>query len=397
MNQLSDPEIAALRRQFPLFQRLPQLAYLDNAATAQTHRSALQAINDYYTNYCANVQRGSYPLAEEASFAYQQARQEVAGFLRAAEEQIVFTSSATAAINLVALATELQPGDKIALSEMEHHSNIVPWYLLAQRSGAEIDWIKVDSQGRLDAQSWQQVIARRPRVLALTQISNVTGVVNPLGELVPEARQAGAVVLIDGTQAAPRLALRAGEHGEDFFVFSGHKTFGPTGVGVLWGRDLPAMEPPLGGGAMISRVSRQRIDWAPAPQRFESGTPPIAAAIGLGAALRWLQNQPRQRFQAHEQDLAQIATERLQQLGAQVWSASGIVSFALPGIHAHDAAEIIARQQVAVRAGHHCAEILVRRLGPPALVRASFAPYNSAEQLERLIAGVEQCLEIFAD
>jgi len=397
MSQLLPKETRSIRADFPLLRHLPNLAYLDNAATSQKPESVLQSMDDYYRGYYANVHRGSYHLSEESSAAYEGSREEVARFLKADSKDIVFTSSATAAINLVALATKLHPGDRIALSEMEHHSNIVPWYLLAENCGAELDWIRVRSDGTLDEESLGEVLHREPKVLALTHISNVTGVHNDLQRIVPTAKQFGATVLIDGTQAAPRIALQAGKSGEDFYVFSGHKTFGPTGIGVLWGRNLEELQPPTGGGSMISRVSKKKITWADSPRRFEAGTPPIAEAIGLGAALRWLEELPRDRILAHERGLAQEAAGAIRERGGRVWSGEGIVSFALPGIHAHDVAEIIGREDVAVRAGHHCAEILMNRLGERALVRASFAPYNHLDDLQPLLRGIDKSLEIFAN
>jgi len=393
--QFSQKEVEAIRAQFPLLSSYPNLAYLDNAATAQKPESVLRSMDDFYRTSYANVHRGAYDLSERASAAYEGAREDVARFLNVFIKEIVFTSSATAAINLVALATNLQPGDRIALSEMEHHSNIVPWYLLAERSGAKLDWIRVRTDGELVEDSLLGVLSREPRILALTHVSNVTGVRNKIEKIVPLAKNAGATVLIDGTQAAPRLPVRAGEAGEDFYVFSGHKTFGPTGIGVLWGRNLD-IDPPVGGGSMISRVRRDHITWAQPPHRFEAGTPPIVEAIGLGAALSWIETLPRERAREHEQALAEKAASGIKDLGGHVLGpGEGIVSFAFPGIHAHDLAEIISRENVAVRAGHHCAEILLDRLGENALVRASFAPYNSPEEVDRLLEGISKSLEIF--
>jgi cysteine desulfurase/selenocysteine lyase len=287
---------------------------------------------------------------------------------------------------------------------MEHHSNVVPWYLLAQRVGAELDWVAVDDEGKLDLDSLQSALEREPKLVAVAHVSNVLGTINPIAEISRMAHDAGAVVLVDGAQAAPKLPLDMAQTGADFYGFTGHKLYGPTGIGILWGRHelLEAMGPYEGGGSMIQKVEKQKITWASVPARFEAGTPPIAEAVGLAAAVEWVDELGLEAIHAHEADLTEHALGRLAEVpGLRVFGPpagderTGIISFELEGVHAHDVSEILDRHAVAVRAGHHCAQVLMERLGVAATTRASFAVYNTREEIDRLVEGLLDARRVF--
>ena len=403
--------VEQIRAEFPILDReidgVP-LVYLDNSATAQKPEVVIDAIPEFFRTSNANVHRGVHTLSEEATALYEGARAKVAELIGAGPREVVFTRNATEAINTAAQAwgeANLGPGDRIVLTEMEHHSNIVPWYLAARRAGAAIDWVPIDDDGRIDREAFTKALGREPKAVAITHVSNVLGTLNPVVELVAEARAAGALTLIDGAQAVPRVPVDVSSIGADFYVFTGHKLYGPTGVGVLHGRTevLEGLEPFEGGGSMISKVGRDRITWAAPPARFEAGTPMIAEAIALGVAADWVRELGVEAIGAHERAVASYALDRLSEVpGLTVFGPpagadrEGIVSFELDGIHPHDVAEILDRHGVAVRAGHHCNQILMERLGVPALTRASFGVYNTTDEVDRLVEGLDDCRRIFS-
>ncbi len=406
---LTEGDLTKIRAEFPILERTigdQPLAYLDNSATAQTPVQVIEAMDDYYRTYNANVHRGVHTLSEEATALYEGARDTVARFIGADRRDVIFTHNATAAINLAVQSwaeLELGEGDLVALTEMEHHSNIVPWYLAARRAGATIEWISIDDDGRLDMASFREVLARGPKGVGLTHVSNVLGTLNPVADLVSEARAAGAMTLVDGAQAVPRVPVDVAAIGADFYAFTGHKLYGPTGIGVLHGRRemLERIEPFEGGGSMISRVGRERITWAEPPAKFEAGTPMIAEAVGLGRSVEWIQETGLEVIAGQERALLDYALPRLSEVpgitlyGPTGGDREGIVSFELEGVHPHDVAEILDRHGIAVRAGHHCAQILMDRLGVPALTRASFAVYNSPGEVDRLVDGLLDCRRVF--
>ena len=406
MGALAD---TALAHEFPALDR-DGLVYLDSAATSQTPRVVLDAMADYYEHHRASVHRGVYPLAAEATEAFEGARERIAAWLRWPARDTIFTRNATEALNVVAGAwgaANLGPCDRVLVTEMEHHSNIVPWQLACERTGATFDWIGVDAEGRLRRDELDEKLAGGDvRVLAVAHVSNVLGTINPVAELVAAARAAGAITVIDGAQAVPQLGVDLAAIDADFYAWTGHKAYGPTGVGVLHGRHelLEAMPPLFGGGHMISSVSlADGSRWAETPTKFEAGTSAIAEAIGLGAAVGFLQAIGPDALRAHERELAALAIERL---GAQddvhlhgpldPAARGALVSFTLDGVHPHDVAEILGRRGVCVRAGHHCAQPLMARLGIQASTRASFAVHTTEEDVEALVAGLDSVREIFA-
>jgi len=402
--------IDEIRAEFPILERRVNgqpLAYLDNGATAQTPLQVLEAMDRYWTEHNANVHRGVHTLSEEATNLYEGARATIARHLGANPRDVIFTRNVTGALNLVAHAwgrANVGEGDRILLTEMEHHSNIVPWYLLAKEVGAELDWVPVDDEGRLDIAALEGALERGPKLIAVAHISNVLGTVNPIADIVRLAHDAGAIAVVDGAQAAPKLPLDLAALGADFYGFTGHKLYGPTGVGVLYGRSevLEAMPPYEGGGSMIRKVTKERITWADVPARFEAGTPPIAEAIGLAAAVEWLEGVGLAAAHAHEAELGAYALERLADVpGLRVFGPPagddrvGIVSLEMKGVHAHDVSEILDRHAIAVRAGHHCAQVLMDRLGVAATTRASLAVYNTREEIDRLIDALHDVRRVF--
>ena len=402
--------IDEIRAEFPILERRVNgqpLAYLDNGATAQTPLQVLEAMDRYWTEHNANVHRGVHTLSEEATNLYEGARATIARHLGTNPRDVIFTRNVTGALNLVAHAwgrANVGEGDRILLTEMEHHSNIVPWYLLAKEVGAELDWVPVDDEGRLDMTALEGALERGPKLIAVAHISNVLGTVNPIADIVRLAHDAGAIAVVDGAQAAPKLPLDLAALGADFYGFTGHKLYGPTGVGVLYGRSgvLEAMPPYEGGGSMIRKVTKERITWADVPARFEAGTPPIAEAIGLAAAVEWLEGVGLDAAHAHEAELGAYALERLADVpGLRVFGPPagddrvGIVSFEMEGVHAHDVSEILDRHAIAVRAGHHCAQVLMDRLGVAATTRASLAVYNTREEIDRLIGALNDVRRVF--
>ncbi|MCF8174230.1 MAG: cysteine desulfurase [Burkholderiaceae bacterium] len=390
-----------LRAEFPLLAAAPELHYLDSAATSQIHRSALDAVLHHETTSRANVARGTYRLAEAADLAFENARRTTARFLNATSaDEIVFTSGATASLNLVAHAfgNTLQAGDRVLISVAEHHSNFVPWQMLRDRIGIELALIPVRADGQLDLARLPELMGSRCRLLALTHCSNVTGARTDVAAVVAAARQAGARVLLDGAQAVQHGPQDVRALGVDFYAFSGHKCFGPGGIGVLWGRHelLAAMPPFLGGGGMIGGVTPALSTWAPPPQRFEAGTPPIAQAIGLAAALEWMLGLPWPQIHAREDSLCRQLIEGLRAISdlrllgpdAAV-SRAPIISFEMPGLHPHDICQVLDTHGLALRGGHHCAQPLLAALGVESCSRASIALYNDAADIEALLSALD--------
>jgi cysteine desulfurase / selenocysteine lyase len=399
-----------IRAEFPILSRRvhgQQIAYLDNGATAQKPLAVIETLDRYWREQNANVHRGVHTLSEQATTLYEQARETIAHHLGVGPREVIFTRNVTGSLNLVAHAwgrANVGEGDRIVLTEMEHHSNIVPWYLLAREVGATLDWVPVDGDGRLDMEALALAMQRGPKLVGVAHVSNVLGTVNPIAEIARIAHEAGAIVVVDGAQGAPKLPLDLPELGADFYGFTGHKLYGPTGVGVLHGRRelLEAMEPFEGGGSMIRKVTKERITWASVPARFEAGTPPIAEAIGLAAAIEWLDEVGLDAAHAHEAEVGAYALERLAEIpGVRIFGPPagedrvGIVSFDVNGVHAHDVSEILDRHAIAVRAGHHCAQILMDRLGVAATTRASLAVYNTREEVDRLVEALHDVRRVF--
>jgi len=396
----------ALKSEFPILQRQiggRPLTYLDNAATTQKPRAVIDALVRFYECHNANVHRGVHTLSEEATGLYEDARGTVAAFLGApAPRTVVFTRGTTEALNLVALGwarPRLRAGDEILVSEMEHHSNLVPWQVAAQERGARVRLVRVTPDGLLDREDYAAKLGPRTRLVALTHTSNVLGTVNPLPELIAAARAVGAAFAVDAAQAAAKKPLDVAALGCDFLAFSGHKVFGPTGIGALYVAEarLAELEPVYSGGGMIRRVDADGATWADAPWKFEAGTPPIEQAVGLAAALDWLTAQERPALLAHERALTAHALQALADCpGVTTYGPrdpllrAGVLSFNLAGLHPHDVAEVLDEQGVAVRGGHHCCQPLMRRFEVPAMVRASLAPYNDAEDIDRLVAGLHR-------
>ena len=380
-------------------------AYLDTAATAQKPRPVIDAIARGYDTTYATVHRGVYARSADMTLAYEAARRRVASFIGAdAPEECVFVRGATEGINLVAQSwgsAHLRPGDRILLSTLEHHSNIVPWQLLRERTGVEIDVCPLTADGRIDLDAAQAMLTPAHRLVALAHVSNVLGSVLDARRAADLAHAVGAKLLLDGCQAVPRLAVDVAALGCDFYVFSAHKLYGPTGIGVLWARPelLEAMPPWQGGGAMIDRVTFERTTWAPPPARFEAGTPHIVGALGLHAAIDYVEAIGLDAIHAHETALVGLARERLGALNSVRLfgpeDSAGIVSFAVEGVHPHDVGTILDEGRVAIRAGHHCAQPLMDTLGVPATARASFGVYNGAADVDALVRGVERVTRIF--
>ena len=378
-----------------------RVTYLDTAATSQTPQVVIDAMSGYYERSRASVHRGVYPLAVEATDLFEGARTRIAEWLHSTVPETVFTPNATAAINLVAYTwgrTNVGPGDLVVITEMEHHSNIVPWQLLCSERGAELAYVGVGDDGRLDLESLDRLLARSPKLLSVVHVSNVLGTINPVAEIVSRAHAAGTVVLVDGSQAVPQIPVDLAEIDADFYAWTGHKVYGPTGIGVLHGRRelLQAMPPFIGGGHMIRTVGEFESTWAELPWKFEAGTSQIAEAIGLGAAVAWVQELGIERIHEHEEALTVEAMERLAAIPglsihgpSEVVDRGAVISFTLEGAHPHDIGEILGRDGVCVRAGHHCAQPLMRRLGVGATTRASFAVHNSRADIDRLVAGLE--------
>jgi cysteine desulfurase / selenocysteine lyase len=401
--------VAGVAAEFPVLSRKfdgHSLVYLDSSATSQTPQPVIDAMTRYYTESRASIHRGVYPLAVEATDLYEGARQRVADWLGSTPEETIFAANATAAMNLVAYAwgrQNVQRGDLVVLTEMEHHSNIVPWQILCQDKEAELAYVPVLEDGQLDLDALDRLLERGPKLVGVVHVSNVLGTINPVAEIVERAHRAGAAVLIDGTQAVPQIPVDLREIGADFYAWTGHKAYGPTGIGVLHGRRelLEEMPPFIGGGHMIRTVAANESTWTDLPWKFEAGTSQIAEAIGLGAAVDWIRAVGIERIRTHEEALVTQTLERLNEIPglavhgpADAADRGALVSFSLEGAHPHDIGEILGRGGICVRAGHHCAQPLMRKLGVVATTRASFAVHNSASDVERLIEGLESVREI---
>jgi cysteine desulfurase/selenocysteine lyase len=400
---------ARIRRDFPILARSVRdrpLVYLDNAATAQKPLVVLDAMDRFYRHTNANVHRGVHSLSEEATAEYERVRERAAAFLGAGSPaEIVFTAGTTAALNLVAQSyggSVLRPGDEILVTEMEHHSNLVPWQLIAERTGAVVRAIPVMDSGGLDLEAFEQRLGPRTRIVAVTHASNVIGAINPVNAMVEMAHAVGAVVVVDGAQSAPHLRVNVAAMGCDFFACSGHKLYGPTGIGLLYGkRDLlEAMPPWQGGGGMIREVRIERSTFAPPPERFEAGTPPIAEAAGLGAALDYLMQWDWEALVGYEQELVAEASRKLAGVpGLRILGEGAdrvsVLSVVLEGVHPHDAGTVLDTRGIAVRAGHHCAQPLMRRFGVTATLRASFGAYNTPNEVEALVEGLHEVRRVF--
>jgi cysteine desulfurase/selenocysteine lyase len=402
-------DVLRVRQDFPLLSERVQgkpLIYLDNAATSQKPWSVLDCEYDYYVKLNANIHRGIHTLSQKATEAYETARDKVRGFINAARrDEIVFVRGTTEAINLVAgsFGLRLKPGDEILISEMEHHSNIVPWQLLCQRSGARLRVAPIDDNGTLRLDAFKDLLSPATRLVALVHVSNALGTVNPIAELTALAHQAGAVVLVDGAQAAPHMPVDVQALDCDFYAFSGHKLYGPTGIGVLYGKAalLDDMPPWQGGGDMIRQVSFSGTSFNDLPYKFEAGTPHIAGGIALGEAIDYLSALGMEAIAAHEQRLLGYATERaLAEPGLRLIGTApnkaGILSFTLDGVHPHDVGTVLDLEGVAVRTGHHCAMPVMERFGVPATVRASFALYNNEEEVNTLFRALAKAREVFS-
>ena len=395
-------DVETLRRDFPILARRVHdrpLVYLDSAASSQKPLQVLDAVRYYYQTSHANIHRGVYVLSEEATLAYEQAHERVAHFIHADWEEVIFTKNTTESLNLVAYAWGLQhlrEGDEVVLTQLEHHSNIVPWQQIARRTGAIVRYIRIDAQGRLDMEHAATLIGPRTKMVSVTHVSNVLGTVNPVAELGNMAHAQGALLCVDGAQSIPHMAIDMRALDCDFFAFSGHKMLGPTGIGGLYGkrRILEQMEPFLYGGDMISEVTFEGASWNDLPWKFEAGTPPIAPGIGLAAAVEYLEGLGMEAVQAHEHLLVRYALEQLCQApdielyGPDAEARGGVVSFNIKDLHPHDVASILDQCGVAIRAGHHCAMPLMRVLGINGTCRASFYIYNTVDEINVLLEAI---------
>jgi cysteine desulfurase/selenocysteine lyase len=403
--------IANIRQDFPILSRFVHgkpLIYLDSTASSQKPQAVIDAMSVYYETYNANVHRGVYEISEEATAAMEKARVKVARFINARQgKQIIFTRNTSESINLVAYSwggAEIAAGDLIILTAMEHHSNLVPWQLLAQRTGARLEFIPVSADGLLKLDIYEQLLQQGPKLVAFTHMSNVLGTINPARSMIAQAHAVGATVLLDAAQSVPHLAVDVQELDVDFLCFSGHKMLGPTGIGVLYGKRelLEAMPPFMGGGEMIRSVSLRTSTWNDLPWKFEAGTPAIAEAVGLGAAVDYLNALGMENVQRHEQELTGYALQQLQAIdGLTIYGPSagprgGVLSFTLADIHPHDLASILDQEVgVAVRAGHHCAQPLMESFGLAATARASFYVYTIKEEIDILVQGLHRAIDIF--
>jgi cysteine desulfurase/selenocysteine lyase len=410
-------DAVAIRKDFPIFTRTirdgKRLVYLDSGATSQKPNAVIDAESNFYRFHNAAVHRGAHQLAEEATDAYENARAIVAQFLKASIDEVVFTKSATESLNLIAYAIGNAPKgnpffldskDKIVVSEMEHHANLIPWQQLAARTGAQLGWFEVTEAGRLDLTNIEKVITENTKVVALTHQSNVLGTINPLAEIIKRAHAVGAVVVLDACQSAPHMPIDVKQLDIDFLVFSGHKAVGPTGVGVFWGKsELLAQLPPfLTGGSMIESVTMTSATWASAPRKFEAGVPNMAQAVGLGAALTYLESIGMQKIFDHEKTLTASLLSKLSEIESlkvigpkEMVDRGGAISFIVDGIHPHDLGQYLDSKGIAVRTGHHCAWPLTRKLGVAATTRASLYLYNTEEDLDELVSGVRVAISYF--
>ena len=405
------PLTSKVREDFPILKREINgypLAFLDNAATTQKPQCVIDALVRFYENYNCNVSRGVYTLAEEATGIYEEGRETVAKFIGAEScGNIIFTRGTTESINLVASAwsqPNLKAGDRIIVTEMEHHSNLVPWQLAAQSSGVELIFCPITPEGRLDLEVLEELLTDSVKLLAVTAVSNVLGTANPIAKIVEKVHERDVPVLVDAAQAVARMPIDVSEWDCDFLAFSGHKVYGPTGIGVLYAKNerLDEMRPYQGGGGMIRQVGQQSSTWADVPQKFEAGTPPVAEVFGLMSALEYISNVGMLEIKKHEQDLMTHTLEKLQEFTdlelygpADSTDRSGVLSFNLREVHPHDVAQVLDENGIAVRAGHHCTQILHERLGIAASVRMSFGLYNEVPEIDRLFSALEQVRKFF--
>ncbi len=402
-----DPDL--VRQDFPLIMGKPDLVYLDSAASSQKPLVMLEALGRFYRESYANVHRGAYGLSVAATEAYERARAVMARFIGAEENEIIFVRNATEALNLVAYAwamKNLDPGDVILLSEMEHHANLVPWHFVAAQTKAKIKVIPFDEQGRLDLEALDSLLSDRVKLVSLAHLSNVLGTLNPVAEIARRAKAIGALVVIDGAQSAPHMPIEVKTLGADFFAFSGHKMGGPSGVGVLWGRYalLEAMSPFLGGGDMIVEVYPDHSSYAKPPARFEAGTPAIAEAVGLAAAAEYLMGLGMEQVWQHDQELLRYCLERLDSefpevrtFGPRGADRGGVIAFTLGNLHGHDVATALDQYGIAGRAGHHCAQPLHRKLGVSSTARVSFWVYNTKDDVDRFLEALGKVRAFFKD
>jgi len=408
---LAPLDVEAIRAEYPILEREfdgTQLVYLDNAATSHTPDPVVDAMSNYYREYNSNVHRGIHHLSQEASIAYEDAHDRVADFIGAdGREEVIFTKNTTESENLVAYSWGLEhlgPGDEVVLTEMEHHASLVTWQQIAERTGADVRYIRVDETGRLDMDHARACITEDTRLVSVVHVSNTLGTVNPVAKLADIAHDHDALIFVDGAQAVPTRPVDVAAIDADFYAFSGHKMAGPTGIGVLYGKRhlLEELQPYLYGGGMIEKVTFEDSTWAELPWKFEPGTPPIAEAVGLEAAVDYLEDIGMERVQAHEEELAGYAYERLLEAGdVDVYGPEpgadrgGLVSFNLESVHAHDLASIMNDYAVAIRAGDHCTQPLHDKLGVAASARASFYVYNTREEVDRLLEGLESARQLF--
>ena len=403
-------DVVTIKKDFPIFDRTirdgQRLVYLDSGATAQKPNSVIDAELNFYRTSNAAVHRGAHQLAEVATESFENSRSIVAEFIGASSDQIVFTKSATESINLVAyaLTEKIKPGDRIVVSEMEHHANLIPWQQLAKRTGAELAWFEVTPEGRLDLSNIDSVITSNTAIVAITHQSNVLGTINPIEPIVKRAQAVGAEVLIDACQSVPHMAVDVQKLGVDYLAFSGHKALGPTGVGVLWGRNLEKLPPFLFGGSMIENVTMTDATWAPAPKKFEAGVPNMAQAIGLGAAMQYLTNIGLNSIHDHELYLAKALLAGLADIKdlkvfgpTDLVDRGGTISFTVDGIHPHDLGQFLDAKGVAVRTGHHCAWPLARKFKIQATTRASLYLYNDLSDVDALLSGIHDAKKFFLE
>ena len=403
--------LTEIRKDFPILEREirpgVRLTYLDSTATSQKPLSVLRAMDDYYNRSNANIHRGVHTLAEEATALYEAAREKIARFINAASaRQIIYTRNTTESINLVAYSwarANLIQGDLVLLTEMEHHSNLVPWQMLQTERGIELDFIPVTEDGLLDLEAYGTLLSRRPKLVSFTHMSNVLGTINPAAEMIHLAHDAGAITMVDGAQSVPHLTVDVQALDADFYAFSAHKMCGPTGIGALYGKAalLESMPPFLGGGDMIKEVKLRSFRPNTLPHKFEAGTPAIAEAVGFGAAVDYLTSLGMDNIAAHEHEITEYALERLEEIpGVKLFGPSadkkgGVAAFTLEGVHPHDVAQILDRDGIAVRAGHHCAQPLHEKFGIPATSRASFYLYNTKDEVDLLVNGIYKVKEMF--
>jgi cysteine desulfurase / selenocysteine lyase len=403
--------INEIRKDFPILERETQngarIIYLDSTATSQKPVQVIEAMNDYYRRSNANIHRGVHTLAEEATAMYEGARERIAKFINAASSrEVIYTRNTTESINLVAYSwarANLKAGDLVILTEMEHHSNLVPWHMLQMERGIELDFIPVTEDGLLDLETYKTLLDRRPKLVSFTHMSNVLGTINPADEIIRLAHDAGAITVVDGAQSVPHLSVDVQALDADFYAFSAHKMCGPTGIGILYGKSalLDAMPPFLGGGDMIKEVKLRSFRANSLPHKFEAGTPAIAEAVGFGAAVDYLLAVGMERIAAHEHEVTEYALDRLVEIpGVKLFGPSadkkgGVAAFTLDGIHPHDVAQILDKDGIAVRAGHHCAQPLHEKFGIPATSRASFYLYNTKDEVDLLVNGIYKVKEMF--